>query len=150
MKIPGTDEGWSPPEGNAHQGEFSHDNKFVLAADEDFNQFRLLGQVDKGGGDIFRFFSGGAPTAGPADHDDAGHRRATRASSAHGCVAADIPLATAGVNVAVIERGGCDFQVKVENAEARGYDGVIIFNSNNAALRRARGPAEHDVRRLHR
>ena len=28
--------GFDPPEGNAHQGEFSHDNQFLLAADEDF------------------------------------------------------------------------------------------------------------------
>ena len=101
MEVPGTDEGWSPPEGNGHQGEFSHDNKFVLAADEDFDQFRLLGQVDKGGGDIFRFFSGGAPTAGPADHDRRQGIEGDTRFVGHGCVAADIPLATAGVNVAV-------------------------------------------------
>jgi hypothetical protein len=29
-----------PPEGNAHQAEFSHDNKYFLAADEDFNPYR--------------------------------------------------------------------------------------------------------------
>jgi hypothetical protein len=32
--------GISPPEGNAHQAEFSHDNKYFLAADEDFNPYR--------------------------------------------------------------------------------------------------------------
>ena len=32
--------GLDPPEGNAHQGEFSHDNQFLLAADEDFAPFR--------------------------------------------------------------------------------------------------------------
>jgi hypothetical protein len=32
--------GISPPEGNAHQAEFSHDNRFFLAADEDFNPYR--------------------------------------------------------------------------------------------------------------
>ena len=37
MKRAGTDEPWSLPEGNAHQAEFSHDNRFVLAADEDFD-----------------------------------------------------------------------------------------------------------------
>jgi hypothetical protein len=29
-----------PPEGNAHQAEFSADNKYFLAADEDFNPYR--------------------------------------------------------------------------------------------------------------
>jgi len=33
--------GLTPQEGNGHQGEFSHDNEFVLAADEDFAPFRL-------------------------------------------------------------------------------------------------------------
>jgi hypothetical protein len=29
-----------PPDGNAHQAEFSHDNQYFLAADEDFNPYR--------------------------------------------------------------------------------------------------------------
>jgi hypothetical protein len=32
--------GFAPPEGNAHEAEFSHDNRFVLAADEDFAAYR--------------------------------------------------------------------------------------------------------------
>ena len=32
--------GFDPPEGNAHQAEFSHDNRWILAADEDFNPYR--------------------------------------------------------------------------------------------------------------
>jgi hypothetical protein len=32
--------GISPPEGNAHQAEFSFDNRYFLAADEDFNPYR--------------------------------------------------------------------------------------------------------------
>jgi hypothetical protein len=32
--------GVSPPEGNAHQAEFSHDSTYFLAADEDFNPYR--------------------------------------------------------------------------------------------------------------
>ena len=34
--------------------------------------------------------------------------------------------------IAVIERGTCGFQIKVENADARGYDRVVVFNSNSA------------------
>ncbi len=37
---PGTSQGFERPEGNAHEAEFSHDNRFVLAADEDFGAFR--------------------------------------------------------------------------------------------------------------
>jgi hypothetical protein len=32
--------GLEPPEGNAHQSEFSTDNRYLLAADEDFNPYR--------------------------------------------------------------------------------------------------------------
>jgi len=32
--------GQTPPEGNAHQGEFSADDRFILAADEDFSPYR--------------------------------------------------------------------------------------------------------------
>jgi hypothetical protein len=32
--------GREPQEGNGHQGEFSHDNRFILAADEDFSPYR--------------------------------------------------------------------------------------------------------------
>jgi hypothetical protein len=32
--------GLTPPEGNAHYAEFSHDNKYILAADEDFTTHR--------------------------------------------------------------------------------------------------------------
>ena len=58
-RYPGTGEGWAPPEGNGHQAEFSHDNKFVLAADEDFNQYRLIGLIDPGGPDHSRLGLGG-------------------------------------------------------------------------------------------
>src|SRR5215210_494031 len=37
-RTPG--QGFVRPEGNGHQAEFSHDNRFVLAADEDFSAFR--------------------------------------------------------------------------------------------------------------
>ena len=132
MKIPRTDEGWGPPEGNAHQGEFSHDNQYVLAADEDFTQYRLLGEVDKGARGHLPLLLGRRADRGPADHDR--HRStATRASSATAASRRPSRPPRAAVDVAVIERGGCDFQVKVQNADARGYDDVIIFNSNNAA-----------------
>ena len=37
--------GYDPPEGNAHQAEYSADNQFILAADEDFSPFRLIGGI---------------------------------------------------------------------------------------------------------
>jgi hypothetical protein len=51
-------------------------------------------------------------------------------SSTSGCTAADFSGFTAG-NVALIQRGGCNFGVKVLNAQAAGASGVVIFNEGN-------------------
>jgi Zn-dependent M28 family amino/carboxypeptidase len=49
-------------------------------------------------------------------------------SSTSGCEAADFTPAPAAPTVALVQRGSCDFAVKVANAVAAGYDAVIIFN----------------------
>jgi Peptidase family M28/PA domain len=51
-------------------------------------------------------------------------------SSTSGCTAADFTGFTSG-RIALIQRGGCNFGVKVLNAEAAGASGVIIFNEGN-------------------
>ena len=52
--------------------------------------------------------------------------------STSGCEAADFPAAPAEPAVALIQRGTCTFEVKAANAEAAGYDAVIIFNEGQA------------------
>jgi Zn-dependent M28 family amino/carboxypeptidase len=55
-----------------------------------------------------------------------------RASSTSGCEAADFTPAPANEPaVALIQRGTCTFEDKVNNAIAAGYDAVIIFNEGN-------------------
>ncbi|MET1133371.1 MAG: M28 family metallopeptidase [Aeromicrobium sp.] len=49
-------------------------------------------------------------------------------SSNSGCEAADFEPAPAEDAIALIQRGTCDFAVKVDNAVAAGYDAVLIFN----------------------
>jgi hypothetical protein len=51
-------------------------------------------------------------------------------SSTSGCTAADFTGFAAG-RIALIQRGGCNFGVKVQNAQAAGASGVIIFNEGN-------------------
>jgi Zn-dependent M28 family amino/carboxypeptidase len=51
-------------------------------------------------------------------------------SSTSGCTAADFTGFVSG-RVALIQRGGCNFGVKVQNAQAAGATGVIIFNEGN-------------------
>src|SRR2546421_5719496 len=48
-------------------------------------------------------------------------------SSTSGCTMADFAGFAAG-NIALIQRGGCNFGVKILNAEAAHASGVIIFN----------------------
>jgi Zn-dependent M28 family amino/carboxypeptidase len=50
-------------------------------------------------------------------------------SSTSGCEPEDFePASEDEDQVALIQRGGCDFAVKAQNAEAAGYDAAIIFN----------------------
>ena len=51
-------------------------------------------------------------------------------SSTSGCTAADFSGFTAG-RIALVQRGGCNFGVKVLNAQAARASGVIIFNEGN-------------------
>ena len=54
--------------------------------------------------------------------------------SASGCTPADFAAFTPG-RVALIQRGTCNFGVKVINAQAAGASGVIIFNEGNTPAR---------------
>jgi hypothetical protein len=51
-------------------------------------------------------------------------------SSASGCAPGDFPSSVSGHPV-LIQRGTCNFGVKVQNAQAVGATGVIIFNEGN-------------------
>jgi Zn-dependent M28 family amino/carboxypeptidase len=52
-------------------------------------------------------------------------------SSTSGCEPGDFPAPGPDPAVALIQRGTCTFEVKAANAEAAGYDAVIIFNEGN-------------------
>jgi hypothetical protein len=133
MEDPATGSGWVRPEGNGHEAEFSHDNKYVLAADEDFNQYRFLGRINRGGdaGD-FTFGVAGQPDEGPIVTPNRTLSGDTRYVG-DACTPGSIAPATADVKIAVAVRGTCTFQVKTENAESKGYTGVIIFNNATGA-----------------
>ena len=53
-------------------------------------------------------------------------------SSASGCTASDFNGFVPG-RIALIQRGSCFFGVKVQNAQAAGAAGVVIFNEGNTA-----------------
>jgi hypothetical protein len=131
----------SPPSGNAHQAEYSHDNRFFLAADEDFAPYRLVERIggqlaDPPFGIGVPVTAAGAPIPelqiAPGEPLEGGTR-----FIGNGCDPATIPPAPAAATVAVAERGGvlpdgvtaCGFENKAVNAENAGYDGLVIFNN---------------------
>jgi hypothetical protein len=111
------------PEGNAHQAEFTHDNEFIFATDEDFDPYRVQATFEGGPAAGKTFTAIQAPDAVAINKDRplAGDTRYLGL----GCE----PVQEAGGDViAVVERGVCDFQVKLDHAVAAGYKGLIVFN----------------------
>jgi hypothetical protein len=114
------------PEGNAHQAEFTRDNKYFVATDEDFDPYRVVATITGGphAGTEFTAIQGSATPRIDSDTSLAGASRFVGLA----CDTAFPTAAETGASVAVIERGVCDFQVKVQNAQARGYAGAVVFN----------------------
>jgi hypothetical protein len=110
------------PEGNAHQSEFTHDNEYFIATDEDFDPYRVTATMEDG--TAFTAVQGSDVPAIDADSSLTGGTRFVGLA----CDAATIPAAEATALIAVIERGVCDFTVKVQNVQAAGYEGAVVFN----------------------
>ncbi len=121
--------GVDPPEGNAHQAEYSFDNQFFLAADEDFAPSRLRATITE------------APSAGVtlAAALSAAEPIAPGASVAGDTVfvglacAGTVPPPPPGVRIAIAERGVCTFEEKAIAIEDAGYDMGVIFNNDFGA-----------------
>jgi hypothetical protein len=123
---PANDSGLTP-EGNAHQAEFTRDNQFFFATDEDFDPFRVQATI-----------TGGAHSGAEFTAVQAGDAKAIDSKTSVvgptqflglACDAGSFPSAAeAGATIAVIERGVCDFQVKIDLAKAAGYTSTIVFN----------------------
>jgi hypothetical protein len=112
------------PEGNGHQSELSPNNDFLVATDEDFNPYRVVAEITSGphAGAEFTALSGsGVPQIDP-DTSIIG----TPTFVGLACAASPPP---AGDGIALIERGVCSFQEKLDTAKAAGYDAGIVFNT---------------------
>lgn len=119
-----------PPEGNAHQAEFTLDNEFVIAADEDFSPFALTAQNLTDGTELSA--SPGSDTT-PLEVGETITGQTVFAGRA--CDGDPIVAAPESVDpiIAVVERGLCAFTDKVTNVVAAGgYDAILIFNRTAA------------------
>lgn len=110
------------PEGNAHQSEFSPDRKFLLGTDEDFNPFRVVATIDSGQHAGTEYEAAQASDTPPVTADDSITGPVTYVGEA--CD----PLPP-GTGTALVERGTCTFQVKLDTVTAAGYDAGIVFNN---------------------
>jgi hypothetical protein len=113
------------PEGNAHQAEFTADNRYVIGTDEDFAPYRLAVSTDDGG--EFRASIGTNTTVEEATEITGTTVFVGRACPGDPAVppAPDLP----GDEIAVVERGVCFFTEKVANVlAAGGYEAVVIMN----------------------
>ncbi|CAN5540057.1 hypothetical protein BH23CHL10_BH23CHL10_11990 [soil metagenome] len=117
------------PEGNAHQAEFTLDNEYIIAADEDFTSAGTEVTTDDGdatdGGQ-------GSDTPQIAVGDSIAGTAVYVGRACTGDDAVPAPPADDGY-IAVTSRGSCTFSEKVANIEAAGgYDAVVVVNREGA------------------
>lgn len=133
------------PEGNAHQAEFTIDNRFIIATDEDFSPYRARVVTDDGGTYDAGEFGWTVPIG-----ELYGTLNGPTVFGGYGCTTAGIPhastltLADGEEAILVLQRGpvgdpsatgdACFFSNKVETAQLLGYDAVIIANHHSGAL----------------
>ena len=115
-----------PPEGNAHQAEFTSDNAYVIGADEDFDPYSIQGQNVTDGTPLTVYSGSNTRQLAEGQTVQGVSVFAGLACNGSTPVPAGDPAAS---DVAVVERGVCTFTEKVTNVlAAGGYDAVLIFN----------------------
>ena len=127
--------GISPPEGNAHQAEWSHNNRFILGADEDFSPTQIDSFTSSA-------FDGSRPASEASGtpliaNQPGGVMTGEVVHVGRGCPAdpdtglgvPDPYLNDPSGKIALIERGLCRFDNKIARAQQAGAIGVIVYNS---------------------
>jgi hypothetical protein len=110
------------PEGNAHYAELTRDDRYLVAADEDFDPYKTVARnVDDG--TEFTAIPGsdtpGVPVGGTITGD----------TVYLGLACGSVPAATVEGQIALVERGTCAFQTKLDNVVAAGgYSAALVFN----------------------
>jgi hypothetical protein len=114
------------PEGNGHEAEFTVDNRYIVAADEDFGPYALNARNVTDSTEINASQGSGTKQLAAGQTIQGTSKFVGRACLADPAVPAGNP---AVVDVAVVERGVCTFTEKVASViAAGGYDAVLIFN----------------------
>jgi len=112
------------PEGNGHQAEFTRDDRYFFATDEDFDPYRVQATFKGGPANGKTFTAIQAPDAVAINKDNS----LSGPTQFIGLGCDPLAAGSGAGKIAVAERGTCDFQVKLDNAQAAGYDGLVVFN----------------------
>jgi hypothetical protein len=113
------------PEGNAHQAEFTIDNRFFIGTDEDFAPYRIILTTDDG--NSLRGTPGTQTTVEEADDIAGTTVFVGRAYPGDPAVPPAPNVGTA--QIAVVERGLCTFEEKAQAVlAAGGYESMLIMN----------------------
>jgi hypothetical protein len=113
------------PEGNAHQSELSPNRKFLIGTDEDFNPYRITAKIDSGPHAGTEYTA--TPAADTAQIDDGTTISGVVTYVGDAC--APVP---AGSGTALVERGTCTFQSKLDAIVAAGYTAGIVFQNHRS------------------
>jgi hypothetical protein len=113
------------PEGNSHQSELSPNGKFLIGTDEDFNPYRVVATINSGPYAGTEYTATQANATPPIDADTA--IVGTPTYVGFGCTANQPP--PPGTGIALVERGICTFQEKLDNITAAGYTSGIVFQN---------------------
>jgi len=112
------------PEGNGHQAEFTMDNAYIIAADEDFDAYAAAGFNDDDGSLFLTKAGSPAPQLEPNQSVFGESVFVGRA-----CIGDPTVPEGDGTQLALIERGLCTFSEKLANVEAAGgYVAAVVFN----------------------
>ena len=157
-----------PPEGNAHQAEYTVDDRFFIGTDEDFSPYRGIFTIDTGGAGVEGEYPAGEfgwteplveqpgqQVSGvtvyggygcPQSGDDVPTAQEIRDADPNDAITADTSL------ILVLQRGpvedpsasyeSCFFSEKVELAQNLGYDMAIVANHHVGAQAGAAGDAQ--------
>ena len=118
------------PEGNAHESEFSRNNDYIVAADEDFNPYKIVAANITDGTK-----STAAPMNPAGELPPGGSIEGEAVYVGRACPGdPPVPAASGPDQIAVVERGVCFFVDKFDAvAAAGGYEAIAVINQENAA-----------------
>jgi uncharacterized repeat protein (TIGR01451 family) len=130
-------------EGNAHEGEWDRcpeegvrsrfpcgDVRYIVAADEDFTPYPIVARITSG--PFANQEWGGAISANSKPIAEGDQYAGPSYYVGIACTAGTTPAAPTPNSIAIVQRGTCSFEEKLQAVVARGYAMMVVFNSTVA------------------